>query len=72
MRLFNRLRMNISQKYHPEITGLEKLADYRRSLDRQATLNWWLHSWLYVHLSLSVAMFVLMIVHIFVAFKLVW
>lgn len=71
-RLFNRLRMNLPQAAHPQVAMLEGLADYRRQLDLQANLNWWLHGWLYFHLSLSVAMFVLMIVHVFVAFKLVW
>jgi hypothetical protein len=71
-RMFLRLRSNLPSPVHTQIDQLELLCNYRRNLDRQESLNWWLHSWLYFHLSLSVAMFALMLVHIFVAFKLVW
>jgi hypothetical protein len=48
---------------------LESLCDQRRQLDRQKQMHFWLHSWLAVHLPLSVALTILMIVHAWVAVK---
>lgn len=48
---------------------LREVCDRRRRYDRQARLHWWLHSWLCVHVPLSVALCVLLAVHIITALK---
>jgi hypothetical protein len=48
---------------------LEDLCNQRRQLILQSKIHFWLHNWLWVHLPLSVALIVLMFVHIFVALK---
>jgi hypothetical protein len=68
-RLFTRLRSTLPRDTAAAVDRLERLADLRRLWDRQARLNWWLHSWLVVHLPLSVAMSGLMIVHAVLAMK---
>lgn len=48
---------------------LEELCDRRRQFDLQIRLHHWLHAWLYVHLPLSVALLVLLGMHVFVALR---
>ena len=45
------------------------MCEERRQWDRQARLHFWLHNWLWVHFPLSVALVVLMFVHIWAALK---
>lgn len=48
-----------------ELIGrLEQACDQRRQLDLQARLHRWLHGWLLVHVPLSVALGVLLVVHV--------
>ena len=68
-RRFARLREALPLASHPALDRLRELADLRRQWDRMALLNFWLHSWLLVHLPLSVAMTVLMVVHAVRALK---
>jgi hypothetical protein len=67
--MFEGLRTRLPAAAHPAVLALENLCEQRRQLDHQARLQWWLHSWLWIHLPLSGSLFVLMIVHIFVALK---
>lgn len=67
--LFDRLRRAYPPDKAEAITKLEGFCDQRREADRQATLQWWLHSWLLVHVPLSVALTVLLVVHAVVAMK---
>ncbi len=67
--VFNELRVRLEPAAHPPVAALESMCEQRRQLDRQARLHFWLHSWLFVHLPLSVALIVLMFFHIFVALK---
>jgi hypothetical protein len=58
----------------PEVAGavverMRELAELRRQWDHQRRLQFLLHSWLVVHLPLSVAMTVLMLVHAVRALK---
>jgi len=54
------------------VDAMENLAEQRRQFDRQARLHFWLHNWLWVHLPLSVALIVLMFVHIFMTLRWWW
>jgi len=69
---FDELRVQLDPKAHPAVDAMENLAEQRRQLDRQARLHFWLHNWLWVHLPLSVALIILMFVHIFVTLRYWW
>ena len=49
------------------IDRLEQACERRRQFDLQARLHHWLHGWLLVHVPLSVALGVLLAIHIPVA-----
>jgi hypothetical protein len=67
--LFAELRVRLDPAAHATVATLEALCTQRRQLDLQARLHAWLHGWLWVHLPLSVALVVIMFVHIWVALK---
>jgi hypothetical protein len=67
--LFQDARTRLPQMAHPALATLEGICDQRRQLDDQARIHFWLHNWLWVHLPLSVALIVLMFVHVFYALK---
>ena len=69
---FDELRVQIDPKAYPAVEALENMAEQRRQLDRQARLHFWLHNWLWVHLPLSVALIILMGVHIFMTLRYWW
>src|SRR5262245_12941087 len=50
-----------------DVDKLAKLCEERRLLLEQERLHYWLHSWLMVHIPLSIALLVLGAVHIFTA-----
>lgn len=49
------------------ITRLERACEHRRQFDLQARLHDWLHGWLLVHVPLSIALGVLLAVHVPIA-----
>lgn len=65
--LFGELKAKLDPTAHPVVTQLERAWDLRRQLDRQVKLHLWLHGWLLVHLPLSLALVVLMFVHVYFA-----
>lgn len=67
--IFRELRNKLDPGTHDAIGILENLCTQRRQLDRQRQLHFWLHGWLVVHLPLSVALVILMFVHVWVALK---
>ncbi len=67
--IFRELRKKLDPATHDAIGVLQNLCDQRRQLDRQKGLHYWLHNWLIVHLPLSVALVILMFVHVWVALK---
>jgi hypothetical protein len=67
--LFQDLRDILEPALHPTVDALEELCERRRQYDEQARLQFWLHSWLCIHLPLSAALVVLMFVHAFYAIK---
>jgi hypothetical protein len=68
-RRFALLRDSLPVAAHPSLVRLEELCDLRRRWDGLRVLNAWLHNWLVVHLPLSVAMTVLMLLHAVRALK---
>ena len=67
--IFRELKTKLGSETHDAIDILASLCDQRRQLDRQRRLHFWLHNWLIVHLPLSIALVILMFVHIWVALK---
>ena len=67
--IFDDLRTKLDVRAHPAAAAIENLCDQRRQLAEQQRLHFWMHNWLLVHLPLSVALMVLMVVHIYVALK---
>lgn len=66
---FQDLRTRLDAELMSTVDSLEAWCENRRGFGRQAWLHWLLHSWLSVHLPLSVALVVLMLVHAVVALK---
>jgi hypothetical protein len=71
-RVFARLRASLPNDAEPSVLKLERLAELRRSWDRQVRLNRWLHNWLLIHLPISLLMTLLMFVHAYLAMKPWW
>jgi hypothetical protein len=67
--LFQDTRTRLPQPAHAALAALEGICDQRRQLYDQARIHFWLHNWLWVHLPLSIALIVLMFVHVFYALK---
>jgi hypothetical protein len=67
--LFAKLKTQLSADAHPVVDRLADLCEQRRQFDLQARLHFWLHSWLVVHVALSVGLFLLMIIHAVLALK---
>jgi hypothetical protein len=67
--LFSALKMVLRPEAHPVVDRLADLCDQRRQFDLQSRLHHWLFTWLAVHVPLSVALLVLMVVHVFFALK---
>lgn len=66
---FQQLRAVLDPAAHPVLEAIEQCCEQRRQFDLQTRLHWWLHSWLWIHLPLSMALLVLMFVHAYVALK---
>jgi hypothetical protein len=67
--LFARVRAVVPTAVEPIVNRLESFVSLRRQWDRQVRLTWWLHSWMIVHLPLSVAMTGLMTGHAILAMR---
>ena len=67
--VFRDLRTKLDPAAHTTIAALENLCDQRRQIEQQARMHFWLHSWLCVHLPLSLALVILMFVHGWYALK---
>lgn len=67
--MFDHLRAQLPPDAHGPASLLEDLCTQRRQLDQQSRLHTLLHCWLWLHFPLSVALVLLMFLHIFVAFK---
>jgi hypothetical protein len=66
---FESMRTKLPGGAHASLNVLEEACNQRRQWVQQARLHFWLHNWLWIHFPLSVALLVLMAVHIWVALK---
>ena len=67
--IFQNIRTHLPPAAHDAVAILESFCDQRRQWDTQARMHFLLHSWLWVHFPLSIALVVLMFVHVFVTLK---
>ena len=67
--IFRDIRTQLDPRAHPTVDALASACDQRRQHDIQARLHGWLHGWLLIHLPLSLALVVLMFIHVYVAIK---
>jgi hypothetical protein len=67
--LFQALKARLRPEAYRVVDYLADLCEQRRQFDLQARLHRWLFVWLGVHVALSVALLLLMIVHVFLALK---
>jgi hypothetical protein len=67
--MFRELKSFLPPDAHGVVDTVEEACDQRRQLAHQVRLHAWLHVWLCVHLPISVALLLLMIVHIVYAMK---
>lgn len=66
---FDRLRARTPLIAHETINDLQSIVEERRQLARQRKLHIFLHAWLWIHVPMSAAMLILMIVHAVVALR---
>ncbi len=67
--MFFAIRAAVVPAFYPVITGLERICEEQRQLNRQTRLYHWLHAWLLVHVPLSIALLVLGGIHAVVALR---
>lgn len=66
---FQELRSQLAPETHAVVETLQRWCELRRQFDVQSRLHHWLHLWMGVHLHLSVALVLLMLLHIYGALK---
>jgi hypothetical protein len=66
-RLMAKLRATCPTEASFVIDHLEHVCTMRRQLDLQIRIHHWLHGWLLVHVPLSVALGILLLIHVPVA-----
>ncbi len=69
IRWFSGLRRACSSNSEAVIASMEQCYMQRRQFDLQSQLHHWLHGWLPIHVGLSVAVSILLVVHIITALK---
>ena len=70
-RMFNQLRAELPGELHGVLLELEEYATERRQFRTLSRIHKSMHTWLILHIPISMALFVLVIVHIIVALRVV-
>ena len=70
-RMFNQLRAELPGELHGVLRELEGFATERRQFRTLSRIHKSMHTWLILHIPISMALFVLVIVHIIVALRVV-
>ncbi len=66
-RLFSQMRSDLPGELHDTLNQLEDFVDERRQFSLQTGIHHWLHWWLFLHIPLSMGLYILMIAHIIMA-----
>ena len=64
--LFRTMALQVSEKYRPPLDDTQRWCDERRMMDRQLTMQHWLHGWLLVHVPMSFALIVWTVWHAYI------
>jgi hypothetical protein len=60
---FGDLRVRVNPEAHEVVDALKDLCQRRRQFDEQVWIHSWLHGWIVVHLSFSLALLILVVWH---------
>ena len=66
---FSDLRESVDPAAHETLTDLQNLCEQRRQFELQKRLHWLLHGWLALHVGLSLAMTLMLTVHVVMAIR---
>jgi hypothetical protein len=66
---FEDLRLRVAPELRTLVGQLEELCERRRQLNLQRRIHFWLHNWLWFHLPLSIALVILLVVHVIFALR---
>ena len=61
------MRSDLPGELHDTLNQLEDFVDERRQFSLQTGIHNWLHWWLFLHIPLSMGLYILMIAHIIMA-----
>lgn len=70
--MFEDLRRMLPKSMQDGVSNLEEICEERRQIARHRRLYHWLHGWLLIHIPLSFAMLVLIVVHAVLALRYTW
>lgn len=70
-RAFSQMRGTLSVELHESLAALQARCDEHRQFAEQERIHHWMHYWLALHIPLSMVLYVLMIVHIVMALRVV-
>lgn len=66
---FDVLRSGTPLAVHDVIADLQSIVEERRQLERQRKIHTVLHAWLWIHIPMSLAMLILMVLHAIIALR---
>jgi len=66
---FEDLRLRVAPELRTLVSQLEELCERRRQLNLQGRIHFWLHNWLWFHMPLSIALVILLVVHVIFALR---
>lgn len=61
--VFSQLRLALPPPLHPVLERLAEITEERRQFEKQKKLHWILHGWLLIHVPVSAALMLLVMVH---------
>ncbi len=70
-RAFSQMRSTLPVELHTTLESLETRCEEHRQFAEQERIHHWLHYWLALHIPVSIALFVLVAIHIVVALRVV-
>ena len=70
-RAFSQMRGTLPVELHETLSALQARSDEHRQFAEQQRLHRWLHYWLALHIPFSMMLYVLMVVHIIMALRVV-
>ncbi|MFP6765314.1 MAG: hypothetical protein VB858_16920, partial [Planctomycetaceae bacterium] len=70
-RAFSQMRSTLPVELHDSLSALQARSDEHRQFAEQERIHHWLHYWLILHIPFSMVLYVLMVVHILMALRVV-